>query len=140
MPIETEIIRNGRAYDSGDADVNIDGDMFPGVYLLEYGIDQEHTLNYSLKNNATSWSKGKVNQNGKLGLYMADALALQKKGGGSLIDLKPFWTTSTLTNEDQETITDRVFWKFKNDGRQINGDTGLKMEYEMFVIEVQLNV
>src|SRR5690242_20705589 len=117
--IGTEIIRNGRAYDSGDVDVAIDGVMFPGIAKVVYSTEQEHQLNHSLKNRATSWSKGKITDKGSMELYMEDSVSLQKKGKGSLLNLKPFWTTVTFTNEDQEVVTDRIFWKFKSEGRTV---------------------
>ena len=140
MPLGTDIVRNGKAYDSGDVDMAIDGVMYPGVAKIVYEIAQEHQKNHSLKNRATSWSKGKINETGSLELYMEDAVALQKGTNGSLIDRKPFYTTVTFTNEDQDVITDRILWKFQKDGRSIDGSMGLKMEYEMFVIGIWLNV
>lgn len=139
--IGSEIIRNGKAYDSGDVDVAIDGVMFPGVAKIVYEIAQEHQKNFSLKNRGTSWSKGKINETGSLELYMEDAVELQKKSAGrSLVDLKPFYTIVTFTNEENEVITDRIYWKFQKDGRSVDGSMGLKMEYEMFVIGIWLNV
>jgi hypothetical protein len=142
MPIGTEIVRNGKAYDSGDVDVTIDGVMFPGVAKIEYSVSQEHQKNFSLKNRGTSWSKGKINESGKLELYMEDAVALQLGAGKgkSLLDIKPFYTTSTFTNEDQVVITDRILWKFQDDGRVVDGSMGLKKEYEMFVLGIWFNV
>jgi hypothetical protein len=141
MPVlGTEIVRNGKAYDSGDVDFTIEGVMFPGVAKVVYGVKQEHQKNYSLKNKATSWSKGKIDETGNVELYMEDVVALQKTAKGSLLNLKPFYSTVTFTNDDQEVITDRIYWKFQSDGRNIDGSMGLKMEFEMFVLGIELNV
>lgn len=135
-----EISRNGKSYDSGDVDINIDGQMYPGVAKISYELVEESTLNKSLKRKPTSYGIGAESYTGSMELYMEDVVSLQKKAGGSLTKLKPFWTTVTFTNEDQEVITDTIFWKFKKDGRSADGGTGLKTEYEMLVLELNLNV
>jgi hypothetical protein len=142
MPVTggIQLIRNGKAYDSADVDINIDGEMFPGVSKIEYSVKENHQKNFSLKQRATSWSKGQIEETGKLEMYMEDIVKLQKKGGGSLLGLKPFYTIVTFTNDDQEVVVDRVYWKFTTDGRTIDGGMGLKMEHEMFTIGIELNV
>jgi len=141
MPIlGTEVVRNGKAYDSGDVDMTIDGELFPGVAKVVYATNQEHQLNFSLKNDATSWSKGKKTPTGSMELYMEDVVRLQRKGGGSLLNLKPFYTVVTFTNEDQEVVVDRVYWKFQSEGRTVDGAMGLKQEFEMFTIKITMNV
>jgi hypothetical protein len=115
--------------------------MFPGVFKVSYGIKQENVLNKSLKRKATSFGVGSETPDaGKLGLYMEDAVALQNLAKGSLTRLKPFYTTVVFTNEDSQVVTDVVYWKFASDGRDIDGNPGLKTEYDMFVIDVKLNV
>ena len=140
MPIlNTTVVRNGKAYDSGDVDVNCDGLEVFGVSKITYETSQEHQKNHSLQNKATSWSKGKITQTGSLELYMDEIVKFQHKGGGSLLNLKPFWTTVVFTNDDQEVVTDRILWKFQSDGREVDGSMGLKKSFEMFVLDIQLN-
>ena len=136
----TTLNRNGKAYDSGDVDIVIDGDLYPEVAAISYSVKQEHQKNKTLKNKSTSWSKGAITEEGSLTLMMDDATKLQKKGGGSVLGLKPFITTVSFANEDQEIVVDRITWKFASDGRDISGDMGLKMQYDMFVIDIEFNI
>ena len=37
-------------------------------------------------------------------------------------------------------MVDKIIAKFKNEGREVTGDMGLKKEYELFALSVNLNV
>ncbi len=51
----SDIIRNGKAYDSVDVNVQINAVPI-NVKSITYGNEQEHQLNHTLGIDATSWS------------------------------------------------------------------------------------
>lgn len=134
-----KITRNGKTYDSGDVEVFISG-IDLEVTSIVYGNDQEHQLNFSLKNKATSWSRGKITPFCTIGIAMHDVTPLERASGGSLLNIAPFSVVVTFTNEYNEIIIDRLLVKFQNEGREVTGEMGLKRDYEMFALEVNLNV
>lgn len=132
--------KNGKAYDSGDAVVTLLGSVESEVSEIEYSTEQEHQVNHSLNNDATSWSAGKTTHNCTLGLYMNAARKLEKLApDGDLLKLAPFDINVTYVNEFNEIVNDTITVKFKSQGRQLNGDMGLKYVYQMLCLGVQYN-
>lgn len=135
-----EIKRNGKAYDSVDVKVQMNGIPIE-VTSLTYGNSQEHQLNHTMGANATSWSWGKKTPNAKMGIMMHDITPLEKASkGGSILNIKPFTLTVEFVNEYNEIVVDKVIGKFQSEGREVTGDMGLKMEYDLFALSVKLNV
>lgn len=133
-------IRNGKAYDSADVKVQINGVPIE-VKTIAYGNEQEHQLNHTLGSDATSWSRGKKTPSANIKLMMADTVALEKAAeGNSLLNLQPFTITVEYVNEYNIIVVDKVIAKFKNEGRDVTGDMGLEKDYELFAIDVQLNL
>lgn len=135
-----KITRNGKAYDSVDCECFMNGVPLE-ITTATYGNEQEHQLNWTLGQNASSWSQGKRTPNCTIGVMMHDITPIEKAAKGrSILDIKPFWMVFTFTNEFNEIITDKVLVKFQNEGRDVTGEMGLKKEYSMFALDVQLNV
>ncbi|QTV06054.1 hypothetical protein [Faecalibacter bovis] len=134
-----DIVRNGKAYDSADVKVYINGINIP-VVKVTYGNEQEHQLNYTLGENPTSWSKGKKTPSCTIDLMMADVVPLEKAAGGDLLKVKPFNVTVEFVNEDNEIVVDSIYAKFKSQGRDVTGEMGLQMSYELFALKVDFNV
>ena len=135
-----EIIRDGKAYDSVDVKVQMNGIPIE-VTTLTYGNAQEHQLNHTMGANATSWSWGKKTPNAKMGIMMHDVTPLEVAAkGGSIMNIKPFTLTVEFVNEFNEIIVDKIVAKFQSEGRDVTGDMGLKMEYDLFALQVKLNV
>jgi hypothetical protein len=135
----SRINRNGKAYDSGEVKVQINGVPIE-VTKISYANEQEHQLNYSLGNTPTSWSMGKVTPSASIGIAMHHITPLEVASGGSILNLKPFVITVEFVNDFNLIIVDRIVAKFKNEGREVTGDMGLEKEYELFALEVNLNV
>ncbi|MBB1543099.1 MAG: hypothetical protein HG457_009475 [Flavobacteriaceae bacterium] len=133
------IIRNGKAYDSVDVKVQINGIPIE-VTSLTYGNEQEHQANHTLGENPTSWSVGKKTPSASIGIMMHDIVPLEMAAGGSLLKIKPFVITVEFVNEYNIIVVDKIIAKFKNEGREVTGDMGLKKEYELFALSVNLNV
>ncbi|MCC9072456.1 hypothetical protein LNQ49_12770 [Flavobacterium sp. F-65] len=134
------ITRNGKAYDSADVEVFISGVPIE-VTSATYGNEQEHQLNYGLGNDPSSWSQGKKTPSASIGLMMHDIVPLELAAkGGSILNIQPFDVIITFTNEYNIIVTDRLLVKFQNEGREVTGEMGLKKEYTMFALKVDLNV
>lgn len=133
------IKRNGKAYDSADVQVQING-IPVDVKSINYGNEQEHQLNHTLGVDATSWSRGKKTPSASMKLLMADVQPLEIAANGSLLDLKPFTVTVEFVNEYNLIVVDKIVAKFKNEGRDVTGDMGLEKDYELFALSVELNV
>ncbi|HMI04279.1 MAG TPA: hypothetical protein VK541_17455 [Pedobacter sp.] len=113
--------RDGKAYDSADAQIVIKGELYDEITEITYGNDQEHQLNHSLGVNATSWSKGKITPKCSMTMYMTDSVRLERQGGGSVLNLKPFDIQVSFVNDDNEIINDTIVAKFQNEGREVTG-------------------
>ena len=133
------INRNGKAYDSADVYVQING-LPIEVKSIEYNNEQEHQLNHTLGERATSWSKGKITPTASINLMMGDVTPLEIASGGDLLSIKPFVITVEFANEYNLIIVDKILAKFQNEGRNVTGEMGLEMQYPLFALEVQLNV
>ncbi len=134
-----KVIRNGKAYDSGDVKVQVNGVPIE-VSKITYGNEQEHQLNYSLGNKATSWSQGKITPNASIGIAMHDIIPLEKASNGSILKLKPFTITVEFVNEFNIIVVDKIVAKFQSEGRDVTGDMGLEKEYDLFALDVKLAV
>lgn len=133
------INRNGKAYDSADVYVQINGIPIE-MKSLEYSNEQEHQLNHTLGSRATSWSKGKITPTASFTAMMADMVPLESASGGDLLGIKPFTITVEFANEYNVIIVDKIVAKFQKEGRNVTGDMGLEYQYDLFALDVQLNV
>ncbi len=135
-----EVIRNKKAYDSGDVKVFING-IILNVLKIAYDVAQEHQLNYTLGNDPSSWSKGKKTPTCSMDLMMADVVPLEMAApNGDLLELKPFDITVTFTNEYNTVVVDQIVAKFQNWGRDVTGEMGLQKSYDLFALNIQPNV
>lgn len=132
--------KNGKAYDSGDVVISLLGSIESEVKEISYGTNQEHQLNHSLNNDATSWSRGKVTHTGSISLYMNSVRKLENISAGNILNLAPFDIIVTYTNDFNEIVTDKVTCKFQSTGREVNGDMGLAFQHELFVLGVEYNI
>ncbi len=136
----SDIKRNGKAYDSADVEVQINGVPLE-VKSISYGNEQEHQLNYGLGKDPTSWSSGKITPKASMTIAMHDLVPLEIAASGqSLLNIKPFVITIQFVNEYQLVVVDKVLAKFKDEGRDVTGDMGLEKQFELFALEVNLNV
>ena len=66
-----KITRNGKAYDSADVECFMNGVPID-IASATYGNEQEHQLNWTLGQNASSWSSGKRTPSCSIGIMMHD--------------------------------------------------------------------
>ncbi|WP_413534070.1 hypothetical protein [Empedobacter brevis] len=134
-----DITRNGKSYDSGDVKVFINA-VNLDVVKINYSKQQEHQLNHTLSNKASSWSAGKITPACTIDIMMADVVPLERAAGGDLLSIKPFVITVEFVNEYNDVIVDTILAKFQNQGRDVTGEMGLQMSYELFTLDVDFNV
>lgn len=135
----SDIIRNGKAYDSVDVKVQINAVPI-NVKSITYGNEQEHQLNHTLGVNATSWSWGKKTPAASMTVMMADLVPLERAAGGDLLKIKPFIITVEYVNEFNVIVVDRILAKFQSNGRDVTGDMGLEKSFDLFALKVDLDV
>lgn len=132
------VIKNKKAYDSGDVDVFINGEPID-IIEITYDTEQEHQLNHTLKNDATSWSQGKKTHTASITLMMHDAVALERSANGDLLAVKPFDINISYVNDYSEIINDTITCKFMKQGREVTGDMGLNKQYDLFTLGIEYN-
>lgn len=132
------IIRNNKAYDSGDAETTINGIPLD-IVEISYETEQEHQLNHTLKNKATSWSRGKITPTATMTVMMHDIAPIERAAGGDLLSIKPFDINMTFINEYNVPVNDTIVAKFQNQGREVTGDMGLNKQYTLFVLDIKFN-
>lgn len=134
------IIKNGKAFDSGDVHIAMFGSLSYEATEISYDTEQEHQANHSLgSNEMTSWSKGKISHKASLTLRLASASSIEKAVGGSLLNAKPFDINVTFVNDDNDIINDTLTVKFTKQGRNVGSDMDLKYQYDLFAIAIDYN-
>lgn len=134
------IIKNGKAYDSGDVQVTVFGRLDWEATGINYNTEQEHQANHSLGGNEmSSFSMGKITHSGDITLRLASASAIEKAAGGNLLSVKPFKINVTYVNDENDIINDTLLVKFQSQGREVGGDMDLKKQYTLFVLDVEYN-
>lgn len=134
----SKVIRNNKAYDSSDVDVNIAG-IPTDVVEISYNTSQEHQKNFTLKSKATSWSKGKIEDTCTVTFMLHDIKDIERAAGGDLLSIKPFYINVSLVNEYNDIINDTILAKFQDQGRDVTGDMGLNKQHELFVLDIDYN-
>jgi len=130
------IRKNGKAYDSGDVVIVFDGEVIDEVKEISYSTEQEHQVNHSLSNKATSWSMGKITNKATITLYMPAIVKIEKKAGGDLLKKAPFDIQVTYVNDYNEIVNDKITAKFQSQGRDVTGEMGLSKQFELFAIDI----
>jgi len=131
--------RNGKSYGEADVQVAMLGSLSWEVTALEYGVEQDHSLNYSFgSNKGTSWSSGKITPKASITIRLASASAIEKAAGGNLLSIKPFTINATYVNEYNDIINDTLTVKFKSQGRNVSGDD-IKQQFDLFAIDIDFN-
>jgi len=132
-----------RAYDKADVKIAMLGDLPAEVSEISYGKEVEHQLNFGMAAKPTSWSKGKESYSGSITMSMHEVVKLEDAiivGEKDLTRIKPFKIFISYINESQKFVTDKVFAKFKNHGREVTDDMGLSKQFELFVLDVEFNI
>lgn len=134
-----QIRKDGKAYDSGDVQVIINGIPEDEVVDITYNTTQAHQKNFSLANRATSWSMGQIDDQASITLYMNAVKKLEKATNGDLLKAKPFPINVSFVNEFNDLVNDTIMCKFMSQGRTVDGSMGLKQTFDLFVLSIDYN-
>ena len=133
--------RMGEVYSGADSTVTIAGMFDVNPSGMEYGTDYDHEYAHGVKREARGWRMGKKNMECKMTLPLDVVHEFEKIAPkGDIAKIRPFPINVVFTNSENEIITDVIIAKFKGNKRTISGDSGMENEYEMFPIDIQLNV
>ena len=95
-----KIRRDGKAYDGADASVFALGQFWEEVTEIEYNTTQEHQKNFTIgSHRGTSWSQGKIEDEGSITMMMNQAVGLENACGGDLLSIKPFPINVSFVND-----------------------------------------
>jgi len=134
------IVKNGKAYEDGDVIITMLGSISYEVTNMEYSVEQEHALNYSVgSNEPTSWIAGKKKPDASITMRLSSASAIEKACGGDLLSIKPFDINVTYVNESNDVINDTLTVKFMKQGRSVGGGDDLKYQFQLFCLGVNFN-
>jgi hypothetical protein len=127
--------KNGKAYDSGDVVITLEGTPYDGFKEISYSSKQEHQLNYTLGNNeASSWSEGKVEHSASVTMYMELIHQLSLVYGKNPLKWPPLTFNVTFVNDYNDIINDTVLAKVQSMGREVTGEMGLATQFELFAL------
>ena len=134
------INRNGRSYDGGDVHIAMFGSIDWEATEITYNTSQEHQPNYALgSHKQTSYSMGKISNEGTITLRLKSANVIEKACGGNILAVKPFPINVTFFNEDNTLINDTILAKFQDTGRDVSGEMDIKKQYKLFILDVDYN-
>ena len=134
------INKNGKTYDGGDVHIAMFGSIDWECTQITYNTTQEHQANHSLgSNKMTSYSMGKVSNDGNVTLRLPSGNIIEKACGGDILKVKPFHINVTFFNDDNALVNDTLLVKFQDTGRDVSGDMDIKKQYTLFVLDVDYN-
>ena len=82
---------------------------------------------------------GQKEMEGSMTLALDVVAELEKKFGDIAL-IRPFPINITFANFENEMIHDIVWAKFQGNGREVTGDGELEKEYELFILDLKLNI
>lgn len=132
-----------RVYDNADVVIAMLGDIPAGVTELEYSSETAHEKLYGIGDRKPiGYSMGQKDFSASMTLAMPEVIRIEDRiqGEKDLTRIEPFWLIVTYTNESYKVVVDKLFVKFQNQGRNVNGDTGLTRQLDLFVLDIQFNV
>lgn len=133
------IKRLGEVYSAGDAKVTLAGIYDFDPVAISYGYKYEHTMQYGLKRTARGWRMGKKECEGSITLDL-DVVSDLERMFGDIALIRPFPINITFANADNIMIHDIVWAKFQGNKREVTNDGELQNEYELLVLDINLNV
>ena len=133
------IKRMGEVYSAGDVKVTVAGiyDFDPSA--ISYSYSYAHEYQRGLKRSPRGWRMGQKDMEGSMTLPL-DAVAELEKLFGDIALIRPFPINVTFANFENEMIHDIVWMKFTGNKRDVTSDGELENEFEMFVLDMKLNI
>ena len=137
----TRIRRMGEAYSSGDVIVTVAGMRDVNPDAISYGYSYAHATQQGLRRTPRAWRMGVKTMEGNITLPL-DVIAEFEKIAprGDIARIRPFPINVVFFNAENEMIRDVVIAKFTGNKREVSADEDISNEYELFVLDIQLNV
>ena len=129
----------GEVYSAGDVKVTVAGiyDFDPSA--ISYSYNYAHEYQRGLKRNPRGWRMCQKESEGSMTLAI-DAFAELENMFGDIALIRPFPINITFANFENEMIHDIVWAKCQGNGREVTGDGELEKEYELFILDLKLNI
>lgn len=135
------IVAMGEVYSSGDAVITIAGMFDVNPSGLEYDYKYAHEVSKGISRNPRGWRMGGRENSCNVTLPLDVISEFEKAAPDRDIALlRPFPINVTLVNPENEIIKDLIIAKFQGNGRKLAPDSDVEYEYELFVIDIKLNV
>jgi hypothetical protein len=133
--------RLGEVYSSGDCTVTFAGLFDVNPSQVEYNYKYAHEYSKGIKRDPRGWRMGAKEMDAKITLPLDIVSAIEKVAiGGDIAKIKPFPINVTFANDENEMIHDYVYAKFTGNGRSVTQDGELEKEFELFVLDIKLNL
>ena len=134
------IRRMGEAYSAGDVTVTVAGMRDVDPNAISYGYSYAHAKQQGLRRKARAWRMGTQTMEGSITLPIDVAAEFEKIAPrGDIARIRPFPINVVFLNAENEMIRDVIIAKFTGNARSVTGDEDIANEYELFVLDIQLN-
>jgi hypothetical protein len=131
----------GEAYSSGDVIVTVAGMRDVNPDAVSYGYSYAHATQQGIRRNPRAWRMGPKTNEGSITLPIDVAAEFEKIAPNhDLALIRPFPVNVVFLNAENEMIRDLVIAKFTGNKRNVGADEDITNEYELFVLDIQLNI
>ncbi len=135
------IKRMGEVYSSGDVTVTAAGMFDVNPSAIEYGYSYQHEYQRGLRRSPRGWRMGQKEFEGKITLPLDVVAEFEKVApAGDIALIRPFPINVIYANAQNELIHDLVIAKFQGNKRSVTGDGELENEFDLFILDIQLNI
>jgi len=137
----SRVRRMGELYSSGDVTITVAGMFDVNPNGIEYGYEYAHEYGKGIKREPQGWRMGAKEMSSKITLPLDVVAQFEKFApGGDLAKIRPFPINIVFANSENELIHDLVIAKFKGNKRSVTGDGELENEFDLFTLDVQMNI
>ena len=137
----SRIRRMGEAYSSGDVIVTVAGMRDVNPNAISYGYSYAHATQQGIRREPRAWRMGPRTNEGSITLPIDVSAEFEKIApDGDIARIRPFPINVVFLNTENEMIRDLVIAKFTGNKRNVGTDEDITNEYELFVLDIQLNV
>jgi hypothetical protein len=131
----------GEVYSSGDVIVTVAGMRDVNPSAIEYGYSYAHEYQRGLRRDPRGWRMGAKEFEGNVTLPIDIAAEFEKIApAGDIALIRPFPINIVYVNAENDMIRDLVIAKFQGNKRSVSNDGELENQYDLFVLDVQLNI
>lgn len=135
------IRRMGEAYSSGDVTVTVAGMQDVNPDAISYGYGYAHSTQQGIRRTPRSWRMGAKTMDGNITLPIDVISEFEKIAPlHDIARIRPFPINVVFLNAENEMIRDLVIAKFMGNKRKVGADEDISNEYELFVLDIQLNI